>query len=883
MMKQAVHDRPILVVVGTRPEGIKMIPVYLALKNAGLPTLLCSTGQHGELLDQVFELFGVTPDTTMQIMRQGQDLFYLTQSVLQKSKELFAQVHPSLVLVQGDTTSTMGAALAAFYLGIPVGHVEAGLRTDDLRSPFPEEMNRRMVGMLADYHFAPTMYSAANLLAEGVDRNKVFCTGNTVVDALRIFQQKLSMGILTVHQDLVDKVETAKKTGKKIMLLTVHRRESFDGGVVRILGAMHAFLCEHPEVICIYPYHPNPAVINAIAAAHLDALPNMHLSDPLPYAQLVYLLMHADWVATDSGGIQEEAVSLGKPVMVLRATSERMEGVWAGLAEIVGSDTGQMLLWLERMASSVGGEPSRTTTNFVTDVYGDGYAAEKIVTILQNHLTNINVIKVHSSDHIGTAVLEVKRPFDTSTCAKVLAGTQDEGLIKKTREFTMKKVSILGLGYIGLPTAIVMAEHGFKVAGFDIDQHRIARLNAGDPVIQEPEIFEKLQFVRASGNFKAYDQLEAADCFIIAVPTPFKGNKEADLSYVMNATERIAEVLSIGNVVILESTVPVGTTMQIAAVLEAKTSLIAGQDFFVAHCPERVLPGKIFQELIENPRIIGGINRISVDTAKEYYKPFIKGTLYLTDAATAEMVKLVENSSRDVQIAFAHQVASMAYAQGLDPYEVIELANKHPRVNILNPSCGVGGHCIAVDPWFLIESFPEQTALLQAAREVNDDKPHEIVAAIKKAVHRWSATHEGICTVLLLGATYKPDVDDLRESPALHVAHLLQSSSEIELLVCEPHVPKKSLEVMVAGQIVTVTEGIERADVVVYLVGHKRFKALDKKSLADKTVLDFCGILHEPRKIENTQEQLFWPARSKSSEHSIDMVSREHTEHVEEL
>lgn len=429
----------------------------------------------------------------------------------------------------------------------------------------------------------------------------------------------------------------------------------------------------------------------------------------------------------------------------------------------------------------------------------------------------------------------------------------------------MQKICIMGLGYIGLPTAIVAAEHGFEVVGFDIDVQRVERINNYDPVIQEPESIERLQPLIASGAFRATTVLKPADCFLIAVPTPFKEDKKADVSYVLTATEAIAHVLKKNDVVIVESTVPVGLTDECAQILAKKTGLKAGEDFFVAHCPERVLPGKIFYELIYNARIIGGINPESVDRAKLFYKQFVKGQLYLTNATTAEMVKLVENSSRDVAIAFANQVASMAYAMRLDPFEVIALANKHPRVNILNPSCGVGGHCIAVDPWFLVETFPEQSKLLKTARTVNDSKPLQVVSLTRAWVQEWQERHEGIPTVLLLGLTYKADVDDMRESPALVIANTLQKYSDMNVLVTEPNVAQTTLESLFNDAVVALQEGLDRADIIVCLVPHKQFKTIDYTIIRHKKVLDFCGLTYKPHRENHEQEALFWPANSISS------------------
>ena len=826
---------PIVLVVGTRPEGIKMIPVYRALQRAGLPVLLCSTMQHDELLTQVFDLFGVKPDYDLRIMRHGQDLFYVTQAILQKTKELFSQIRPAAVLVQGDTTSTMAAALSAFYLRIPVGHVEAGLRTDDIRAPFPEEMNRRVVCPIADLHFPPTAHAAAQLLSEGVDRKKLFCVGNTVVDALQMVQEKINRAEIKINREVETAVSRCKAENKKLLLLTVHRREAFNGGVVEILKTVKQFLQENEDVFCFYPYHPNPHVVSAIEKVGFSDLKNIFLSEPVSYAELAYLLFNADVVVTDSGGIQEEGVSLGKPVLVLREKTERAEGIWAGRATLVGMDGEKIKSALIAALAEKKSDLKKSLS-----VYGDGCASDRIAQIMKDNFFSSSFKETKISSFAPERALQ-------------------EEVLKK-EESSAQKVAVLGLGYIGLPTSIVMAQAGLGVVGFDIDKVRVDAINSGDPVIQEPEIFEKLQLVLGSGNFRATIDLEPADYFMIAVPTPFKESNAADLSYVFAAADSIVSVLQKGNTVLLESTVSVGATEKLASYLEEKTGMSVGIDFFVAHCPERVLPGKIFHELVYNDRVVGGVDQASVYKAKQLYKHFVEGKLFLTDAKTAEMVKLVENSSRDVEIAFAHQVASMANSVSLDPYTVIELANKHPRVNILRPSAGVGGHCIAVDPWFLAESFPNCSELIKTARMVNDNRPKEIVKQILQTVER---NYDRPAKVLLLGLTYKPNVDDLRESPALQIARSLHKDNKNEYLFCEPHLNKEKLKKLFPNNIFSVQEGVAKADVIVYLVAHTRFKAIDEKLLQDKVVLDFCGIRHKKQEIDGAQEILFSPAFAK--------------------
>jgi len=376
---------PVMLVVGTRPEGIKMMPVYFALKKALIPVFLCSTTQHTNLLTEVFDVFGVTPDKELGVMQQGQDLFHVTQQVLQGMKVILERVKPSLVLVHGDTTTTMAAGLSAFYKQIPVGHVEAGLRTGDMHSPYPEEFNRVSLSLIAEYHFAPTTTAAANLIAEGRHRDTVFCTGNTVVDALRIVENKINSGILKIRSDIEQAVAGAQISKQKIVLFTMHRRESFNGGIERMLEALKNFSVKNPDVLFIYPYHPNPTVMQILEKVNLKNVENIFLTEPVGYKDLVYLLLHVDAVATDSGGIQEEAVSLGKPVLILREKSERMEGVREGLAWLIGTSP---RLFSQKLYEILIIKESSVRRS----IYGDGYAAEKIVRIIEQAKNKISWI-----------------------------------------------------------------------------------------------------------------------------------------------------------------------------------------------------------------------------------------------------------------------------------------------------------------------------------------------------------------------------------------------------------------------------------------------------------------------------------------------------------
>lgn len=378
----AITPGPVVVVVGTRPEAIKMIPVYQALKRAQIPTVLCSTGQHADLLNEIFTLFDLKPDFDLKVMQPGQDLFHITTAVLARSKEVFLQIHPSLVVVQGDTSSAMAAALTAFYLKIPVAHVEAGLRTNDIYAPFPEEMNRQLLARLATLHFPPTPLAAHNLADEGINGEKIFCTGNTVIDALYDVRDRIKAKKILPSPALAERIESIRKAHGKIVLLTAHRRESFDGGLHNIFSAIKTALEQNPNLYVIYPMHPNPAIKQTLNEIALEALPNMVIIPPIPYQDMVYLLDAVDGVATDSGGIQEEAVSLGKPTLVLRNETDRPEGLQGGLAQLVGTKESAIRAGIEQILLR---NPSETASTLLSP-YGDGLASRRIAEAIKKFL-----------------------------------------------------------------------------------------------------------------------------------------------------------------------------------------------------------------------------------------------------------------------------------------------------------------------------------------------------------------------------------------------------------------------------------------------------------------------------------------------------------------
>ena len=369
---------PILVVVGTRPDAIKLLPIYQALKDAGLPAALCATDQHTSLLQQVLTTFSVTPDISLAIPRTDGSLTTLVAEILQKMRSLFITTRPSLVIVQGDTTSALAAALAAFHEHIPVAHIEAGLRTYDTANPFPEEMNRTIIGQLATYHFAPTPYNHAALLTEHIAADKIFCVGNTVIDALCLIQKQLGTGQLTVSPELEKLVTNAQDTYKKIVLITAHRRESFAGGLERIMRAVRRIAILQQDTLFIFPVHLNPAVQAAVLAANYHDQPNIICIDPLPYHELIWLLEHVSWIMTDSGGIQEEAHYLQKRMIVMRNVTERVEVVTSGMGELVGTDEDAIVA----AACHIQQEEVSSQSRYV---YGDGHAATRIVAILKKY------------------------------------------------------------------------------------------------------------------------------------------------------------------------------------------------------------------------------------------------------------------------------------------------------------------------------------------------------------------------------------------------------------------------------------------------------------------------------------------------------------------
>lgn len=411
-------------------------------------------------------------------------------------------------------------------------------------------------------------------------------------------------------------------------------------------------------------------------------------------------------------------------------------------------------------------------------------------------------------------------------------------------------ISVVGLGYIGLPTAAVIAAQGVNVIGIDVNQHAVDTINQGKIHIVEPDLDALVHEVVRKGNLRAVTKPEPADAFLIAVPTPFKGNHEPDLSYVEAAARSIAPVLRKGNLVILESTSPVGATEKMAGWLaQARPDLSfpdqSGEaaDVSIAYCPERVLPGKVLHELVENDRVVGGLTPRCGEKAADLYRLFVRGQCLITNARTAEMCKLTENAFRDVNIAFANELSLVSDELGINVWELIKLANHHPRVNILQPGPGVGGHCIAVDPWFIVDSAPNTAKLIRTSREVNDHKPHYVIARLESLIQDIK-TETRPPVIACMGLAFKPDIDDLRESPAIEIVKHISEKKLGTLLIVEPNIDSLPIDLDKSPDIklLDAEAAVRAADIVLMLVNHREFYQIDRTLLNGKKVLDTRGV-----------------------------------------
>ncbi|WP_099076335.1 UDP-N-acetyl-D-mannosamine dehydrogenase [Proteus alimentorum] len=417
---------------------------------------------------------------------------------------------------------------------------------------------------------------------------------------------------------------------------------------------------------------------------------------------------------------------------------------------------------------------------------------------------------------------------------------------------SFETISVIGLGYIGLPTAAAFASRKKSVIGVDVNQHAVDTINKGQIHIVEPDLDKVVKQAVEEGHLKAYTKPQPADAYLIAVPTPFKGEHEPDLAYVEAAARSIAPVLKKGDLIILESTSPVGSTEKMAEWLaEARPDLTfphqqgEDADIDVAYCPERVLPGQVMIELIRNDRVVGGMNRKSSERASELYKIFLEGECVITNARTAEMCKLTENSFRDVNIAFANELSLICADQDINVWELISLANRHPRVNILQPGPGVGGHCIAVDPWFIVSQNPKQSRLIHTARLVNDGKPVWVIDQVKAAVADClteTGKRANEIKIACFGLAFKPNIDDLRESPAMNITKQVADWHSGTTLAVEPNIHELPTKLKGITELVSTEQALKDADIVLMLVDHQQFKAIPGSKVTQKWIVDTKGV-----------------------------------------
>ncbi|MBM3894521.1 UDP-N-acetylglucosamine 2-epimerase (non-hydrolyzing) [Candidatus Dependentiae bacterium] len=831
----------ILFIVGTRPEAIKLFPLYLAFKEQGLPVKLCISSQHIQLMNEQLHFFNVTPDFQLPLSPHLGNLNELFGQIVHELELIYKQFFFSWVFVQGDTATTCAAAISAFNRKIKIAHVEAGLRTFDLENPYPEEGYRSIISRIATINYAPTKHAEKNLLEEKISAEKIICVGNTVVDALHFGINKINKDRSLVSQNIQDFCQKAKNNNQKIILLTAHRREAHGQNLTNIFLAIKNFLLHNENVVCIYPSHPNPKIQTSLIVSGFTKellQDQLFFSPPLSYADLVYSLTQADCIATDSGGIQEEAISLGKPIICLRNTTERPEGIDLGLSTITGFDTSKITRALEEKLLQ-SNQPATLSL-----IYGDGSSCKQIL----NHFL---------SHYVSPEKISPLKLWEKPKTMNINVQSHK------------KSVCIVGVGYIGLPTALLAANTSFDVEAYDIDHEKITQLKNGITSIREHDLVTLLQSIYKKISFTTNPQLKA-DFFIIAVPTPFHENKTANVDYVWQAISTITPLLTEGCCIIIESTIPVFLTDTIAKTIEKQTSFIVGKTIFVAHCPERVLPGNTLYELTHNNRILGGVTPECAKKAAEFYAPFVFGSIQHTTAKNAELVKLIENSSRDVQIALANQIDQICTAAGTDSREVIALANQHPRVKILEPGCGVGGHCIAVDPYFLINTFPQATQLFAEARKINHHRPelvlHRILDVISK-IRTQSPTRK--LSIGIWGLTFKPNVDDMRESPALEIAQKLHSlEKNCSFHVVEPNVHPHKIQELGFFAEIDPLRSLEIADGIIILVKHNEFKKISYTQLKNNVIFDACGLLYDTghhQEIAQTETLLLHTKKSTSA------------------
>jgi UDP-N-acetylglucosamine 2-epimerase (non-hydrolysing) len=754
------------IIIGTRPEIIKMAPVIRECQKRAIPFFIIHSNQHYSIdMDLIFfeELELPKPDYNLGV---GSSLHSnQTGNILIKMEPILLIEKPTVVLVQGDTNTVLAGALAASKLDIKVGHIEAGLRSYD--RTMPEETNRILTDHMSEYLFAVSANQQAILAKEGIANEKIYIVGNTVTDSL--FQH---LDMAAVKSTILNELKLLEKS---FFLVTAHRASNVDvkANLLELLHLFDEIYSKFNQKI-VWPIHPRTQA--RLAEFHIVTPDYLQLISPVGYLDFIQLQKNARLILTDSGGIQEEACLLGVPCITLRENTERPESIEVGANVLVGRNAKKAVAAADKWLS---------TEKFCWEnLFGDGHVAEKIIDIIFNDNSEL-----------------IERP--------IIAKNQS--------------IAVIGMGYMGLPIASLLAQVGYNVTGVDLNEAKVDSINNAECPFDEVGLPELITNVVSQGYLTASTSVPSSETYLIAVPTPHKNNS-CDRSYVYNAANAIAKVAKDGQTVIIESTISPQTSLEVA-----KRFVDVGLKVDVVHCPERAIPGATLYELVNNDRIIGAENKAAQLKVKAIYQSFVKGEIFLTDLTTAECIKLVENTSRDVGIAFANELAEICTELKVDPYEVIRLANRHPRVNILKPGPGVGGHCIPIDPWFLVENT-NTGELVRLARAINDKRPVNVAQKVIELTKSIGGNNVGI-----LGVAYKPNVDDCRETPAAPLVETLQKAN-LNVKYHDPYVRQWSIE-----RIKKINELVAWADIVVLVTGHDCYKELKSSS----TLIDTCGLLHQ--------------------------------------
>lgn len=742
------------IVVGTRPEIIKMAPVIRECVNRNIPYFIIHSNQHySEEMDSIFfdELELPAPHYNLGV---GSGLHSnQTGNILIKMEPILVKEQPDVVLVQGDTNTVLAGALAASKLNIKVGHIEAGLRSYDRM--MPEETNRILTDHMSDYLFAVGPNQEKILIDEGIQTSKIHTVGNTVSDSL--FQHlELSAEKSNILQEL--NIQTGE-----YFLVTAHRASNVDipAHLLELLSLFDKMHEQYQQTI-VWPIHPRTQA--KLKEFNIEIPSYLKLSPPIGYMDFIQLQKNAQLILTDSGGIQEEACLLGIPCITLRENTERPESIEVGANVLVGRNAEKALNAAEKWLSA---------ESFGWDnPFGDGHVAEEIINIINKDFQDVS-----------------------------------NEIVAKN-----ETISVIGMGYMGLPIASLLAEAGYQVTGVDLNEEKVASINRAECPFDEVGLPELITKVVSQGFLKANNVIPSSDTYLVAVPTPHKDNR-CDRSYVFSAVDAITKVAKDGQTVIVESTISPQTSLAVAEKFAQ-----AGIKVDVVHCPERAIPGETLNELVNNDRIIGAENSVAQQKVKKIYQSFVKGEVFLTDLTTAECIKLVENTSRDVGIAFANELAQICEELRVDVYEVIRLANRHPRVNVLTPGPGVGGHCIPIDPWFLVENT-QSGELVRLSRHINDKRPSIVADKATKLLSN------GEKKIGILGVAYKANVDDCRETPAdpIHDYFVQQG---LDVKYHDPYVPKWHCD-----RLESVAEIDDWADVLILVTDHECYRDIKVKSL----------------------------------------------------